>query len=377
SYRASSIATKFVRYWQEELTNVSRRRHTFAGQLTIKRLAMKKLFLWLPFAALLIQACSNDFDLVTDWKEVPVVYAIITPKNSVNYIRVEKAFLDPVTSAVQIAQIADSLYYPANAIGVFLEEVGSSNKLALTRVDGNLEGIVREGGIFATQPNWLYKTTEPILAEKTYRLRIIRNDGQPDITAETTIPGDFLITTPSPSQSPVRIGFQREKATALSWRTDENGVYFNVKFHIRYSEYALNGAFIQRDTLLWTPIPNVRRTDIKVSDKYYKCDATVNTTSFFNFLVANLPVVQDRFRKFDGVDMYFEGGGKEIERYLETATANSGVTGAELVSSYTNLSEGFGIFTAKNTKILPNVQITAETITELNKQSPERDLNFQ
>jgi len=339
---------------------------------------MKKLLLLLPFAALLIQACSNDFDLVTDWKEVPVVYAIITPKNSANYIRVEKAFLDPVTSAVQIAQIADSLYYPENAIGVFLVEVGTSKKLSLTRVDGNLEGIVREGGIFATQPNWLYKTTEPILAEKTYRLRIIRNDGQPDITAETTIPGEFLITTPSPSQSPVRMGFQREKATALSWRTDENGVYFNVQFHIRYSEYAaLNGALIQRDTLYWTPIPNVRRTDIKVSDKYYKCDATVNTTSFFNFLVANLPVVQDRFRKFDGVDMYFEGGGKEIERYLETATANSGVTGAELVSSYTNLSEGFGIFTAKNTKILPNVQITSETITEMNKQSPERDLNFQ
>jgi len=339
---------------------------------------MKKLLLLLPFAALLIQACSNDFDLVTDWKEVPVVYAIITPKNSANYIRVEKAFLDPVTSAVQIAQIADSLYYPENAIAVFLEEVGTSNKLALTRVDGNLEGIVREGGIFATQPNWLYKTAEPILPEKTYRLRIIRNDGQPDITAQTTIPGDFPITIPSPAQTPpIRIGFQRDKSTALSWRSDENGVYFNVHFHIRYSEYALNGSFIRRDTLDWTAVPNIRRTDIKVTDKYYKCDASLSTTSFFNFLVANIPVAQDRFRKFDGIDMFFEGGGKEIERYLETATANSGVTGAELVSSYSNISEGFGIFTGKNTKTFPNIHVTTGTVDEMNKQSPERDLNFQ
>jgi len=338
---------------------------------------MKKLLLLLPFAALLIQGCSNDFDIVTNWKEIPVAYAIITPKNTANYIRIEKAFLDPVTSAVQIAQIADSLYYPESAIGVFLEEVGTTKKITLTRVDGNLDGIVREDGIFATQPNWLYKTTEPILAEKTYRLRIIRNDGQPDITAETTIPGEFLITTPSPSQSPVRMGFQRDKSTTLSWRTDENGVYFNVRFHIRYSEFALNGSLIKHDTLSWTPIPNIRRTDIKVSDKLYKSDAVINTAAFFNFLVANIPVIQDRFRKFDGVDLVIEGGGKEIERYLETATANSGVTGAELVSSYTNLSEGFGIFTSKNTKTLLNVQITSETITELNKQSPERDLNFQ
>ncbi|MFN0014172.1 MAG: DUF4249 family protein [Saprospiraceae bacterium] len=338
---------------------------------------MKKLLLLLPLAALLIQGCSNEFDLVTDWKEVPVVYAIMSPQNSANYIRVEKAFLDPKTSALEIAQIADSLYYPESAIGVFLEEVGSSKKFSLTRVDGNLEGLPRKDGIFATQPNWLYKTAEPLLVEKTYRLRIIRNDGKPDITAVTTIPGDFFITTPNTSQQPVRMGFRRDKSSTLSWRTDENGVYFNVRFIIRYAEYALNGALIGRDTLTWTAIPNIRRTDLKVSDKYYKADAAIGTNGFFNFLVTNIPVAQDRFRRFDGIDVVIVGGGKEIERYLETATANSGVTGAELVTSYTNLSEGFGIFTAKNTKILPNVQLTAETLTEMNKQSPERNLNFQ
>jgi len=340
---------------------------------------MKKLLLLLPFAALLIQACSNDFDIVTDWKEVPVVYAILEPDSSANYVRVEKAFLDPVTSALQIAQIADSLYYPESAITVMLEEVGTNKKFPLTRVDGNLEGIVREDGVFATQPNWLYKTAEPLLREKTYRLRIVRTDGQSDITAETTIPDTVRITTPSYSSSSLEVGFLRDKGATLVWNSNQNkaDAFFTVHFRIRYSEYALNGTFLKRDTINWNAVPNIRRAEKQRLDGRYETRVEISTQSFFNLLVDKIAVDPNRFRRFDGIDISIAGGGSEIERYLETATANSGITGAELVSTYTNLSEGFGIFTAKNTTIIANVKISALTITDMNKQSPERDLGFQ
>ncbi len=340
---------------------------------------MKKLLLLLPLVALLIQGCSNDFEVAAPWKEVPVVYAILAPNDTANYIRVEKAFLDPEVSSLQIAQIADSLYYPANAISVYLERAQTGQRILLQRVDGNLEGYVRKSGTFATQPNWLYKTKEQIFAGEQYRLLIIRADGQPDITAVTTIPQNFSLIKPSENATPPRISFLRDKSSDVEWRTDENGVYFTIRFRIRYRENALNGSLIKRDTLYWTPAPNVRRSDLApgAGALKYKGLFTISSESFYRFLVENIPAANDRFRVFEGIDITLEGGGAEIERYLETASANSGITGAEVIPTYTNLSEGFGIFTAKNRVVLEKVLVTPETVQDMNDQSPERELRFQ
>ncbi|MBK9338884.1 MAG: DUF4249 family protein [Lewinellaceae bacterium] len=257
-----------------------------------------------------------------------------------------------------------------------MEEIASGKRIQLTRVDGNLEGYVRQDGIFATQPNWLYKTKEPVKAGTSYRVRIIRNDGKPDVTAETAVPGDFFFRDPNQLDVPVKVTFERDKNTGLSWLSDVNGVYFRVNFRIRYRENALNGTLIKRDTLYWTPIENVRRTDVQSSGSYVGM-VNVSSESFFRFLVESLPPAPNSFRRFEGIDITLEGGGREIDDYIESATANAGITGAELISTYTNLSEGFGIFTAKNVITLPNVFVTPQTVTSMNLQSPERDLNFQ
>ena len=338
---------------------------------------MKKLYVLLPVAALFIQACSNDFEVAAPWKEIPAVYGILSPKDTAHYIRVEKAFLDPETSALEIAQIADSLYYPANAIDVYLERVSTGARSHLQRVDGNLEGYVRKDGVFATSPNWLYKTKDPILEGETYRFILVRADGKADVTAETSIPKEFKLIDPDPTAIPPAIVFIRDKSSTVRWRTDGNGVFFAIHFRIRYREETPSGSLLKHDTLYWTPIHNVRRTDIAVSGDLYKGEADISTTSFYNFLVQNIPPANDRFRYFDGIDITLEGGGKEIERYLETASANSGLTGAEVVPTYTNLSEGYGIFTAKNQIILNKVRVKEESINSMNDQSPTRELNFR
>lgn len=338
---------------------------------------MKKLlFLLLP-AVLLIQACSNDFEVTAPWKEIPAVYGILSPKDTAHYLRVEKAFLDPETNALEIAQIADSLYYPENAIDVYLERVGTGQQIQLQRVDGNLEGYVRQGGVFATQPNWLYKTKETLQEGETYRFRMIRADGKPDVTAETTLPATFNFQSPNPQQIPPQIGFSRAGPTTIVWRTDANGVYFRIDFQIRYREETPEGAVIRRDTLHWTPVYNTERSETPVAGGLFRAEAKINAEAFFNFLVENIPPASDRFRYFDGIDITITGGGKEIKEYQERASANSGLTGAEIIPVYTNLSEGFGLFTGKNFSVLNKIQVSPQSINAMNEQSPVKDLNFR
>lgn len=341
---------------------------------------MRKLLFFFALAGI-FGACSNEFDVAAPWKEVPIVYAILSPKDTAHYVRVEKAFLDPEVSALEIAQIADSLYYPEDAITVWLERPGTQTRVQLFRVDGNLEGYVRDEGIFADQPNWLYKL-KPAVGQnltpgETYRLVIVRKDGRDDITAETTLPKDFTITRPDPTAIVRKVSFAYSTTTTVDWRTDVNGVYFNLTFRLPYREEAPDGTVLLRDTLVWEAAKNVERLDQQVGAGLYKGTTELQGAQFFRFLSEQLAPTDNNFRYFEKGFIYLEGGGKEIKDYNITASANSGLTGAEVFPVYTNLSEGFGIFTAKNQVIMGNIQVSEQTIDSMFYHPLTQNLKFR
>jgi hypothetical protein len=353
---------------------------TFAATFDCsKHFKMKKLLLLLPVLALIMAACSNEFEVAAPWKEIPVAYAILSPQDSAHYIRVEKAFLDPETSALEIAQIADSLYYPENAIAVFLQRVKTGERHQLYRVDGALEGYPREDGIFATQPNWLYKIKSADLGglqeEETYRLVIEHTDGKPPVTAQTTVPRDFTLIRPSENASPPRINFFPNSNTDVEWRCDSNAVLFNVYFTIRFREEKTDGS-VEQKTLFWKATDIVELSSLS-GNNFFRGISRVPGLDFYKFMNENVAPSDGVLRYFDRADVTIVGGGKEIKEFLVSASANSGLTGAEVIPSYSNLSEGFGIFTAKNSTTLGQVLIETKTVDSMNIHPLTVNLNFR
>lgn len=136
---------------------------------------------------LLNNSCDNEVDVVGDWKEVPVVYGVINPMPlfeavEPHYIRIEKAFLDPRTDAFQIAQRADSLYYGPFDLEVILYEQSLQGAQVITtpldtleRINAVDEGLGdREEGIFASSPNYLYKS-DAVLPVGRYLMLKVKN----------------------------------------------------------------------------------------------------------------------------------------------------------------------------------------------------------
>lgn len=99
----------------------------------------------------------------------------------------------------------------------------------------------------------------------------------------------------------------------------------------------------------------------------------------FALLQQNIGNSSTRFRYFDGFDIMMEGGGREIEEYLITQQANSGITGAEVVTTYTNVmpeGSGFGLVSGKNRFTMLNIRVDPKTI-EYMKNDPLTLLNFK
>lgn len=341
---------------------------------------MKKLLFLLPVLMLVMAACSNEFDVAAPWKEIPVAYAILSPRDTAHYVRVEKAFLDPETDALQIAQIADSLYYPENAITVYLQQVDGGQLFQLHRVDGALEGYPRKDGIFAKQPNWLYKISAAeltLVPGKKYRLVIKRTDGQPDITAETTIPNDFRFVNPNQDLSPPFIAFTLPNTTNVEWRCDVNSALFQIVFDIQYREENANGSLIRRDTLVWDAPFALELSNLGGSANF-RGVGQISPTDLYRFLKANIDsVATPPFRYFEDISVTLVGGGKEIKDFQTVSAANLGITGAEVLPSYTNLSEGYGVFTSKNTLKLNGVKFTNPTVDSISNHALTRHLNFR
>jgi len=358
-----------------------------------KFVLMKKLLFALPLLGLLWTGCSNDFEVTAPWKEVPVVYAILSAKDTANYVRVEKAFLDPEESALVVAQIADSLYYPADAITVFMEHVKTKVKVQLTRVDGNLDGHPRQPGTFATTPNWLYKLKSPngakLIAGDKYRLIVVRADGKKDITSVTTVPNEFIFNTPNPADIPPKITFQTDKTASLRWLGDTSSVLFDVDMVVRYRVEAGNGTTLLNRSIKWSVAKNLQRGAFPISTTqgpFYTTNYEVAGNRFFELIANQIKaddlagidtISNERFRYFEGIDLVINGGGSEIYQYLQTVSANSGLTGSEIISSYTNISEGYGVFTAKNTSNLSSLKVTELTINSMNTNPLTKILNFK
>lgn len=329
------------------------------------------LFLTLLSGAALFSSCSNDFEVSAPWKDIPVVYGLLNIQDTAHYIRVEKAFLDPTGNALDIAQNPDSLYYE-NAL-VQLEKVNTGEVFTLQKVDGNLEGYPRQSGVFANAPNWLYKIdslTLDLHPGDSILLRIDRGDGLPEVTAGTSIIEPGLQRKPSGSDP--KFSFIYNLPTKIAWSSSENARIFDVKLVIRYTEYPKDDpAAFQKKSFEWKWGQGVRFDSYATQYALEK-----QGVEFYQVLQNNIPVNPDMNRIFEGIDIVIISGGFALEKYINVALANIGITGSQEIPTFTNLSEGRGVFSTINYLETKNGILVPETRDSLRNGVFTKDLNF-
>lgn len=329
----------------------------------------------IPVAGMMLffLSCSTDFDIEAEWKDIPIVYGFLSTQDTAHYIRVEKAFLEPGGNALEIAQIADSLYYDPS-VTIALEKISTGERFLMDRVDGNLEGYTRTNGPFAAAPNILYKITKSdinLKSEDEVRLVIERGDNLEPVTAETTVIGDLELLENLP-RDPINFGAYNTELR-IGWEVSPAARLFDLRFLLHYRESDPN----QASNLLPKTLEFVLSRSIERENESIRVSYFLRSGDFFQFLGSALPVLSAGFRVFDGIDIQVVGAGEEFLELTKIGQANLGITSANEVPIYTNLSEGRGIFSSKATSIRAGLSLGPVSLDSLQNGVFTRDLGFQ
>ena len=152
-------------------------------------------FLLACITAVLMTACSKDFNSNAPYKDATVVYGIINSDDNVQYVKIYKGFLTN-GNAYEAAQIYDSLYY-FDKIVVELEEYSNGRKIS-THILDTTTAIPRDlDGDMSAPKQLLYVIDQTIHPENVYKLVITNKETGRVVTAETTVVGETMITSPS------------------------------------------------------------------------------------------------------------------------------------------------------------------------------------
>jgi len=329
------------------------------------------LFLLLVFSSFF--SCSNEFELNAPAKEIPIVYGLLSRAEPVHYVRVERAFLEEATSAFDLAQLPDQLYF--EDIIVEIGEEGSNQKVQLQRIDGASTGLTRTEGIFATTPNILYSVSAselPLQEDAIYRLSVRRQNTEEILTtALTPIVSDLRLNRPIPGVNKRALRILDDNEVTVIWAADETAKFFDVKMHINYEEWDPNDLnTLETKTLTWTLAKNQAAIDGANKVELPGLD-------FYRFLASTLPVDATRLRRLTTIDLSIDAGGEELFNYINVGQANRGITSAQVLPVYTNLSSGLGIFASRNSFLESDFVIDSATRDFLTDGDLTKDLNFR
>ena len=324
-------------------------------------------FIFYIFVMLLLgTACENEIELIDQTDPLPIVFGILNPADTTHYIRIERSFADPNTSAYLLAQDPDQFYFESAEISLTNSRTGTQYELE--RVDAGMEGYPRKTGDFANVPNYLYKISSSeadLKGKDNITLEIIEGEFATPKTSTAIILSAPDIRNPRFVNGQGFIEFTEGKQTEVTWRTTSNAGSYIVKFILNIREENLTTGEKEDIALEWPLDEFVDGDEIKFDG-----------VGFFIFLNGVLDAKTGYRRQFLNVDVIVQAFDHEITKYIEVAGANTGITGAQEIPTYTNVIGGLGIFGASSTDRDNGFNLKNRTLDSLFDGRYTKHLNF-
>jgi hypothetical protein len=315
----------------------------------------QRIIIYLLLASFTIStpSCDNELNVNADYKETIVVFGLLDPNASKQYIKITKAFITENQNVVEVAQIKDSNYF-ANIKAELFEE-SSGRVIPLTAE--NIEG--KEPGVFINEPNILYTTTELLNLNSAYQIRVENLETGNKVDSRCELVGPASIFGPiSFFDQDFTISNASSAVISVNFRPSKSASLYDVILDFEYEEFS------QFDT-------NSRDTHLiswKVLNGRSKSSSgsiinNIGTQIFFDLLTTQIQPRTDWERRPVRFRATYIGGGEELGDYISVSRPSIGIVQKQ--TEYTNIRNGLGLFSSRNiqqSRWLPPSEVTKSTL---------------
>jgi hypothetical protein len=331
---------------------------------------MKIAAFLLPLAALFLTSCSEEIDLTAPYKETSAIYGLLNANDSIQYIRVSKAFLGDGNVYV-MAQQQDSVTY-GDILQVYLQRLVNGvvrDSFPLTRV----ESIPKDSGSFY-YPGQVYYQLNHLVNDPSsfYRLTVFNTLTGYTARSATQIIPDIAMYPQSPLYFNTDADFATPLPITYKFTASANSSVFDMDILFRFREIDASGS-ISYDSVI---IPFNERFAAPmelVEFQYYRPD-------FFVALGQSIPVKPGVTRRVDqlqngkkAVEFRFYCGTEELYTYYQVTQPSGGIVQERPL--FTNIDNGVGLFTSRLIHSeLRN--LSANTRAVFDTSTSTKDLNF-
>lgn len=313
-----------------------------------------------------LASCSNELAVMAPYKDIPVVYCIINPQDSVHCLRLEKSFLGE-DNAFEMARQTDSIYYPGAT--VFLERWADDEmkeQLALERV----LSPARDTGVFTHDPNFLYRTTAAVLGNSEYRLNIRIPSTGAEISASTHTVDDFKVVKPEAYKKNLPFS-SYDNYQAVEWITAPYTRIYHLLIRFHYLE--VTGSDTANLSADW----NIGHFVSQYGSGGEWMKVEILQRNFYKWLGNKLdkpaPDIQ-RLADKKAIDFVFTVGGEELYTYLEIYQEDTGILTEKPV--FTNIVNGIGLFSSRHEQSVDGKSLSEHSIDSLAYGMYTKELRF-
>lgn len=309
----------------------------------------------------MVSGCDNEIHINAPYKETIVIYGLLDPNDTIQYIKVNKAFLNENMGALEEAKNTDSLYL--DSTHVELKRL-STGQIILCTPENT---IIKDSGIFGNDKNILWVTREKIFANEEYEITVTNPLSKTKAVSTTRTVGPAKIL--SPFQDQTNIFSVAPEYVTLSYYAGSNSFSYDIRFVVRYDEIdAIDSNKKVEKTAIWRMATNM------LVGNNTNPRRQVPRLSFLQFLQNSITASPNLKHRIKWVGVTYFGGNQTLCDYISVNEPSIGIVQKQ--AEYTNINGGYGLFASRCTQKVWYVPMEAGSVLYLQKHETTKALNF-
>lgn len=321
-------------------------------------------------------SCNNELEINGELKETTIVYGLLNQSDSVQYLKIYKAFLTEENTLIAASKPENIYYY--DSIEVYLEILepsgnGYINK-GIIQFD-TTTSIPKDPGIFSNPYQILYRSKpgQPILnSDYSYKVIIRNKYTGKETTALTNLiqapnnlnPFAWKSFNPGSPYAPLINVF-----SAIAITAPVNSAQVEAYIEFNYIEKnVVTGDSVKKGPIV---ISIGSTKNLKFDDSF---DLNLFGNKFLNELVKNITVNPNIVRYDDTCSMVIWAAGSEFIKYNEVNAPSLSIV--EERPTYTNISNGLGLVSCRYYYRYPRVMLNKSSVDSLKNSNITKKLNF-